>query len=61
MNHISIHEADVKKDAKELVKRDLSLMVCYDHRLKNDFGEIINLLLEDVKGEYRNCFITRHA
>ena len=47
------------KDAKDLIKRDFSLMICYDHRINNDFGQICKYLLDDIKGEYKNCFITR--
>jgi len=42
-----------------ILKRDFSLMICYDHRINNDFSQIIKYLLDDIKSEGKNCFITR--
>ena len=44
VNHVSVSKdmaEDIyygSKEEKNLIKRDLSLMVCFDHRIKNDFG-----------------------
>lgn len=67
VNHVSVSAAAQgaaavsggSKDGKDLVKKDFSLMVCFDHRINNDFGQICKYLLDDIKGEYKNCFITR--
>ena len=47
------------KDGKESIKRDHSMMICYDHRINNDFSQIVKYLLDDIKSEGKNCFISR--
>ena len=68
VNHISQSVAaqgaaavsgSTSRDGKELVKRDYSFMICYDHRINNDFSQICKYLLDDIRGEGKNCFITR--
>ena len=66
VNHVSSNIASAtstqnsnNKDGKEQIKRDYSLMICYDHRINNDFGQICKYLLDDIKSEGKNCFITR--
>ena len=60
VNHVSQNVAATGgKDGKESIKRDYSLMICYDHRVNNDFGQISKYLLDDIKSEGKNCFITR--
>jgi hypothetical protein len=44
VNHVSSSIASAaaqtnsSKDGKDQIKRDYSLMICYDHRINNDFG-----------------------
>ena len=60
VNHVSSSvAADSNNVTKESIKRDFSLMICYDHRINNDFGQICKYLLDDIKSEGKNCFITR--
>ena len=62
VNHVSssvASNAGGGKDGKDSIKRDYSLMICYDHRINNDFGQICKYLLDDIKSEQKNCFITR--
>ena len=65
VNHVSSSIASAaaqtnsSKDGKDQIKRDYSLMICYDHRINNDFGQICKYLLDDIKSEGKNCFITR--
>ena len=45
VNHVSssvASNAGAGKDGKDSIKRDYSLMICYDHRINNDFGEARN-------------------
>ena len=62
VNHVSSSVASNTgsgKDGKDSIKRDYSLMICYDHRINNDFSQICKYLLDDIKSEQKNCFITR--
>ena len=66
VNHVSstitsatANQNSNNKDGKDQIKRDYSLMICYDHRINNDFGQICKYLLDDIKSEGKNCFITR--
>ena len=41
VNHVSSSVATntgSNKDGKDSIKRDYSLMICYDHRINTDFG-----------------------
>jgi hypothetical protein len=60
VNHVSSSVATASNAVnKDSIKRDFSLMICYDHRINNDFGQICKYLLDDIKSEGKNCFITR--
>jgi hypothetical protein len=60
VNHVSSSVASAQASASNsALKRDYSLMICYDHRINNDFGQIYKYLLDDIKSEGKNCFITR--
>ena len=62
VNHVSSSvatNAAANKDGRDSIKRDYSLMICYDHRINNDFAQICKYLLDDIKSEQKNCFITR--
>ena len=54
VNHVSSSVASNTgggKDGKDSIKRDYSLMICYDHRINNDFSQICKYLLDDIKSE----------
>jgi hypothetical protein len=60
VNHVSSSVASANNQGKDSsIKRDFSLMICFDHRINNDFSQISRYLLDDIKGEGKNCFITR--
>jgi len=59
VNHVSSSVAAGTRENPNMVKRDFSLMICFDHRVNNDFNQITKYLLDDVKSEGKNCFITR--
>jgi len=61
VNHVSssVASASTASAGSGSIKRDYSLMICYDHRVNNDFGQISKYLLDDIKSEGKNCFITR--
>ena len=59
VNHVSSSVASASQGGDKNIKRDYSLMICYDHRINNDFGQICKYLLDDIKSEGKNCFITR--
>ncbi len=60
VNHVSSSVASASsKSENSSIKRDYSLMICYDHRINNDFNQICKYLLDDIKSEGKNCFITR--
>jgi hypothetical protein len=39
--------------------KDFSIFICYDHRKNNDIVKISKFLMDDVKQEEKNCFITK--
>lgn len=43
------------------VIKDYSLFICYDHRKNNDLMRMSKFLIDDVKKEERNCFISRSS
>lgn len=59
VNHVSTSVANNSGGGASQIKRDFSLMICFDHRINNDFGQISKYLLDDIKSEGKNCFITR--
>lgn len=60
VNHVSSSVATAtNKNENNQIKRDFSLMLCFDHRINNDFTQICKYLLDDIKSEGKNCFITR--
>lgn len=60
VNHVSSSVASANNTgANNAIKRDFSLMICFDHRINNDFAQISRYLLDDIKSEGKNCFITR--
>jgi len=59
VNHVSSSVASGSNGNQNQIKRDYSLMICYDHRINNDFHQICKYLLDDIKSEGKNCFITR--
>lgn len=60
VNHVSTSVASANNSGGAAhIKRDFSLMICFDHRINNDFGQISKYLLDDIKSEGKNCFITR--
>jgi len=59
VNHVSSSVATSNNNKADSIKRDYSLMICFDHRINNDFNQICKYLLDDIKSEGKNCFITR--
>jgi len=39
--------------------KDISLFICYDHRKNKDLTKISKFLIDDIRSEEKNCFITR--